>query len=368
MPDKKQRSAVYFISGSDEAEVKTKAAALAVELAPGADAFSLEKIDGSTETVDAALGKIHETCQALQTLPFLGSAKLIWLKSATFFADSVMSRSESVLDALAHLCAVVEAGLPDGITLLVSAPEADKRRAAYKSFLKFGISSIHDRPEIRFGGSEDEVITWIASRVRDRGLTCSPQALEALASRVGLDTRRLNTELDKLETSFGVSHTIELVDVCALVPATRESGIFDVANAISARDLPLALETLDQLFRQGERGVGILLAAIMPTIRNLLFVKDLLRKHKLQASAQMNSFTAALNRLDPEEIDHLPRKKDGTLNTYPLYLAARSASHFTSTELRRAFRQCADANLQFVTSQTSESVILSRLLVGLMGR
>ena len=152
------------------------------------------------------------------------------------------------------------------------------------------------------------------------------------------------------------------------MPATRASGIFDVGNAISARDLPLALETLAQLFRQGEKGVGILLASIFPTVRNLLLVKDLLVRHKIQPPAEPHSFASTRTRLPPSATDHLPRKKDGTLNTYPLGLAARSCAHYTTAELRRAFRGCADANLQLVTTQVADDVVLARLLIGFMAR
>lgn len=368
MASKKPPAAFHFISGSDEAGVKKAASALARELAPGADAFGLETIDGSVETVDAALGKIQETCNALLTLPFLGGAKLVWLKSATFLADTPAGRSEPVAGSLAHLGEILQGGLPDGVTFLLSAPGADKRRAATRQFAKIGSAQTHDKPDLGFGAGEEAVISWTAERTHARGLKISHGAVEALAARVGVDTRQLDNELDKLETAFGPAHPIEAGDIRALVPATRESGIFDVGNAISVRDLPLALDTLGQLIHQGERGVGILLASIVPTVRNLLLMKDLLTRHKIQPPAQPQFFASVLNRLDPSETAHLPRKKDGTLNTYPLGLAARNVVHYTSKELVRAFRGCAEANLQMVTSQSAEDVVLSRLLIGFMAR
>lgn len=368
MATKKSKPAVYFISGSDEAEVKKAAFGLAAELAPGADAFGLETIDGAVDTVDAAVGKIHATGQALLTLPFLGGTKLVWLKSATFLADTVTGRSESVIAALEGLCKTLQEGLPDGVVFLMSAPEADKRRSAYKLLSKIGTAQIHDKPDLGFRAGEEEVVSWTAGRAHERGLKISHPAVEALAARVGVDTRQLDNELDKLETAFGSGHPIEATDVRALVPATRASGIFDIGNAISARNLPLALDTLAQLFRQGEKGVGILLASIYPTVRILLLVKDLLVCHKIQPPAEPHYFASTLNRLPPAAIDHLPRKKDGTLNTYPLGLAARNCSHYTTSELRRAFRGCADANLQMVTTQVADDVILTRLLIGFMAR
>jgi len=363
-----KRTSCYFITGSDESAVKKAAVALAAELAPGADAFGLETIDGAVDTVDAAVGKIHDAAQALLTLPFLGGAKLVWLKSATFLADTVTGRSESVAAALVSLCEVLQNPLPDGVVFLISAPASDKRRTIYKQLTKLCKTTLYDKPNLGFQAGEEEVIAWTAGKVRERGLKISHEAVEVLTARVGLDTGQLANELDKLETAFGPGHAISVSDVRDLVPATRESGIFDVANAIAARDLPLALETLSQLLRQGEKGVGILLASIVPTIRNMLLVKDLLVRHKLQPPTQPQFFASVLNKLRPADIDHLPRKKDGTLNTYPLGIAARSCPHYTAAELHRAFQGCADANLQMVTSQASDEVVLSRLLAGFMAR
>jgi DNA polymerase-3 subunit delta len=357
------KTTTYFVTGSDESAVKKAAVALAAELAPGADAFGLETIDGAVDTVDAAVAKIHAASGALLTLPFLGGSKLVWLKSATFLADTVTGRSESVSNALESLCDILKSPLPEGVVFLISAPEPDKRRSAYKQLTKLCKTSLHDRPALGFGAGEEEVITWTAGKARARGLQISHEAVEVLAARVGLDSGQLDNELDKLETAFGPGHAIEAGDVRALVPATRESGIFDIGNAISARDLPLALETLSQLLRQGEKGVGI-----VPTVRNLLLVKDLLSRHKLQPPAQPQYFGSTLNKLSAADIDHLPRKKDGTLNAYPLGIAARNSVHYTAAELHRAFQGCADANLQMVTSQASDEVVLTRLLAGFMTR
>lgn len=366
MPPKKPTT--YFITGSDEAAVKKAAVALAAELAPGADAFGLETIDGAVETVEAATGKIHETIQALLTLPFLGGTKLVWLKSASFLAATVTGQSDSVSAALESLCDILKNPLPEGVVFLISAPEADKRRSVYRTLTKLCKTSLHDKPSLGFRSGEEEIISWMAEKIHDRGLKISREAVEALAARVGLDSVQLDNELEKLETAFGSGHPIETSDVRTLVPATRESGIFDIGNAVSARNLPLALETLSQLLRQGENGIGILLASIVPTVRNLLLVKDLLVRHALKPPTQPQFFESMLKKLPASDTDHLPRKKDGTVNAYALGIAARNSTHYTAAELHGAFQGCAEANLQMVTSQMAHEVVLTRLLVGFMAR
>ena len=368
MPAKSSQAPVYFVSGSDDAAVKKAASELAAKIAPGADAFGLEVIDGGVETVDAAVSRASETMQALATLPFLGGTKLVWLKSASFLADTVYGRSESVLQALEGLCDIVEQGLPEGVTFLMSAPGADKRRSAYKRLTKLGKTTICDKPTLGFGAGEGEIVDWTARELRKHGLKFTNEAVESLAARIGLDSGRLQNEIVKIETAFGSAHELTGEDIRGLVPSTRESGVFDLGNAISARDLPLALETLEQLFHQGEKAVGILLASIVPTLRTLVVAKHLVVRYKLHPPARPQDFASALGRLPSSETDFLPRKKDGTLNSYGLGVAAKNSVYYTLEELKNGIHACAEANMRLVTGGGADDVILTRLLVGLMGR
>jgi DNA polymerase-3 subunit delta len=365
---KTKTSKMNFLTGSDEAAVRKAAAALAQELAPNADAFGLEMIDGAADTVDAAVNCVYETIQALLTLPFFGGSKLVWLKNVSFLADRGAGRSESVLAALEKLCDILKSGLPEGVSFLLSAPLADKRRTAFRLLSKLATTEIHDLPDVAFHGDEEAIIEWTALRARERGLQLDPDAVDVLAARVGLNTLQLESELVKLETAFGTAGRISPEDVRLLVPQTREGGIFDLSDAIAKRDLPLALETLGQLIHQGERGIGILLAAIVPTVRNLLLAKDLMVRHKLSPPSQPQFFAGTLKRLPPEATSHLPRKKDGTISTYVLGIAAINASHYTLAELEKGFTSCAAANQQLLSGSLTDEVVLERLLIDLLSR
>ena len=133
---------LHFVTGSDEAEVRIKAKGLAAELAPiDAGEFGLEIIEAPADSVDCSVDMVESTLQAVLTLPFFGGGKLVWMKGVTFLKDSVQGRSEFVQAALEKLLKVLEEGLPEGITLLVSAPEPDKRKSFYKSLCS--LSLIH---------------------------------------------------------------------------------------------------------------------------------------------------------------------------------------------------------------------------------
>jgi DNA polymerase-3 subunit delta len=358
----------HFVTGADEAEVKKTAADLAMKLAPSDDPFSVETIDGAVGTVDEAVDRVRSTIEALLTLPFFAGAKLVWLKNVSFLSDTVTGRSDTVIQEVDRLLEVFEKGLPDGVRFLLSAPEADKRRSAYRTLSKRGALHLRDKPDFGWGATEDDLINWVGRRAQTVGVLLSHEALEVLTARVGVESRQLDTELEKLSLAFGPGHELSASEVRELVPATRAGGIFDLSNAIARRDLPLCLQSLDQLLRQGERAIVILLAAIVPTVRNLLVVKDLLDQHRVQPPSRPTSFAGILNRLPAAATAHLPRKKDGAINAYPLGIAAVNARRFSLAELERAFLGCARANRDLVTTQLAEGVVLTRLVVELVGR
>jgi DNA polymerase-3 subunit delta len=361
---------LHFVTGSDEAAVRMEAKDLASRLAPAdAGEFGIETIELPADTVDCAVEMVERTIGAIRTLPFFGG-KLVWMKGVTFLKDSVQGRSETVLEALEKLLSALREGLPEGVTLLISAPEPDKRRGFYKTLCEVAQTTVKDKLEMGgFGGhSEQDLVDWVSDRFSDRGMRIDHQAARVLAARIGPNSGQLQSEITKLATSAGEGSVIGEALVRDLVPVTREGGIFDLSDAINRRDLTLCLDTLSQLLRQGESAVGILLAAIVPTVRNLLVTKDLMERYKLKPPAQPQYFASELRKLRAEDTAHLPRKKDGTLNTYGIGLAASNAARFGLEHLERAFQACRMANRKLLSGHGSEQTILTELVFRIVAK
>lgn len=359
---------LHFVTGSDEAEVRMAAKDLAAKLAPpDAGEFGMETIELPADTVDCAVEMVDRTIGAIRTLPFFGG-KLVWMKGVAFLQDSVQGRSETVQEALEKLLSALREGLPDGITLLISAPEPDKRKSFYKTLSSIASTTLCDKPDFGFGATEADLIDWVSDRCRDLDARIEPRAAEVLAGRIGVNGGQLQAEILKLSTAAGEGVVISEQLVRDLVPVTRAGGIFDLSDAINRRNLPLCLDTLSQLLRQGESAVGILLAAIVPTVRNLLVAKDLMERHRLKPPAQPQFFASELRKLRTEDTAHLPRKKDGTLNTYGIGLAASNAARFGLEHLEKAFLACRDANAALLTRHGAEDAILTQLLVRIVAQ
>jgi DNA polymerase-3 subunit delta len=353
----KASAQICAIVGSDEAEVKRVARLYADRMAPaGGSDFSSDVIDGTADSSEQAAGRIHQTIEALLTFPFFGGEKLVWLKNANFLADNPMGRAGAVVEALEKLAETVSVGLPESTRFLLSAIDVDKRRKV----------EVYDKVDASKSGWEEDAAALSRERAEERGLRLAGEALESFTLCTGGDRRVIENELEKLDLYLGQERReVTLQDVRDLVPLSRAGIVFELGNALAARDLNRTLALLDQLLFQGETAIGILIVAIIPTVRSLLLVKDLMARHKLSRPQQPFFFGKTLERLPAEATAHLPRKKDGTINSYALGLAAMHAQRYSLEELRKALQACLDANVRLVSSSLEAEVVLSQLLVGI---
>jgi DNA polymerase-3 subunit delta len=365
-------SNIHAIVGSDESEVKRAASELAAKLAPpDAGEFGVEVIDACADNVDQAVSKIRSAIDALQTLPFFGDGKLVWLKNANCLGDSVIGRSASVQSALEDLAYVLDAGLGSDVTLLISATEVDKRRSFYKTLGKLAELQVIDGLDSSRAGWEEEATEIVRRRAKSRGLQFEEEALDLFVLLTGGDTRQIENELEKIDLYLGGETAVPQVtveQVRELVPLSRAGVIFELGNALAVCDLERALTLVKRLLDQGETAVGILLVAILPTIRNLLLVKDLMERNRIPRPHAPFTFISALNRLPAEATEHLPRKKDGTINGYALGLAAQQAHRFKTAQLIAGLEACLEANLRLVTSQLDHELVLTEIVVKLLAR
>ena len=358
---------VYAIVGSDDVEVKNTAAELAEKLKPkDAGDFGLETIDGAADNSEQAAARIRSTIEALRTLPFFGGEKLVWLKNANFLGDDQKARSASVQTALEELTETLEAGIGSEITFLISAIEVDKRRSFYKSLAKRAELQIFEKLDSSRGGWEEEATELVRARAEKRKLQFSDDALELFVLLTGGDTREIENELEKIDIYLGKERAVNADLVRELVPLTREGVIFDLSNALAERDLERALEMVRQLLDQGENTIGILLVAVLPTVRNLLLAKDLMEHHRIPRPHAPFPFISAVNRLPAAATAHLPRKKDGSVNAFALGIAAQNAHRFTTEQLIAGMQACLAANLQIVTTQLDHEVVLTELVVKIL--
>ena len=121
----------------------------------------------------------------------------------------------------------------------------------------------------------------VRDRAKKRKLQFDEEALDLFVLLTGGDTRQIDNELEKIDLYLGADRRVRADQVRDLVPLSRAGVIFELGNALASRDLYRALALVRRLLDQGESAIGLLLVAVLPTVRNLLLAKDLMEQHGL---------------------------------------------------------------------------------------
>jgi DNA polymerase-3 subunit delta len=354
------KSSIFAFLGSDEALVKEAAMKLSQKLAPKDNEFGLEIVSGAADNSDQAIQVIGRAIEAIQTLPFFGGDKVVWLQGVNFVGESQTAKAESTLAALETLLGVLEAGLPPDVTFILSSGDIDKRRVFFKRLEKIAKIELHDKLDTTKAGWENAVMDHVAERASALGMKFRGAALQHFVQRVGSNTRSIDSELEKLSLYAG-DRPITEDDVAAVTSLSYTGFIFDIGEAIARRDLPKTLELIDFQLNRGENAIGILLASIVTKVRALLHVRDLAETHGVEAGGKYDFFQEKLARLPEHTTAHLGRTKEGKINAYGLYMTAPAARRFTLAELRDALEACLEANLRLVTTGLDPRLVLHQL-------
>lgn len=376
MPAKSKSTAdnIWAFIGTDDLKVKEAAQLLSRKLVSADNVdFGLEVIEGAADNLDHALRLIRRTLEDLQTVPFFGGDKVVWLKGATFLADTVVGRSEQTLKALDELGNLLTAGLPADIKFILTAVDVDKRRSFYNTLKKVAQLEVYDVVDTSRPGWEELVMQLVEERAKEWAMEFEAEALMLFVMLAGEHTRQIDNELEKLDLYVG-KRPITPNDVRQVVAQTRQGIVWDLGNALGERDLLRALNTLRQLLEQGENAIGILLAAIVPRVRSLSQARELADNYGVKLSSYAgggayNQYVRLLERLPEEIVATLPKKKDGSgLNVFPMFLAAKEMGKYTSAELRAALAECLNANRRLVTSGLDPDVVMNQLLIRILTR
>lgn len=353
---------IHAVIGTDEGRVKEEAMRLHRELTGGVDdGFTHETIDGNADNSDGAYEICRKVIEALNTLPFFGGEKVVWLKSASFLVDDITGRSDRTLSGVDALKDCLDAGLAPGVTFLLSATGIDKRRAFWKWLEKHAAVKSFDKIDTSREGWEEEVAALVEGRAKDLGLSFEDDALELFVMLAGEATRQINSELEKLDLYLGKERrTVALADVRALVPMSRAGVVFEIGKALQNGDAARALELIDQQLERGESAIGVIRASIIPTVRNLFMAKVVAETGVPTGSYP--AFAAAVDRLPEIQRAWLPQKKTGGVNAYPLFLSMGAVKKFPLSSLRKAMESTLRADRELVTTGLDHRLVLHRLV------
>jgi DNA polymerase-3 subunit delta len=371
MPPAKTPS-LALICGDDEFAVKQRAKQLYQKWCDEVGgSMDHEIIEAGVSNSGEALNAIVRLREALQTLPFFGSGKVVWLRDCNFLGDeSRHAGTQAVTETLNDLADELNSfdwSRNSGIRLLISAGKVDKRKTFFKMLDKTGL--IENFP----GWSADDR-DWaeraeVAARtaVGERKKDISEEALSELVSCVGPNPRQLDNEIEKLCLFVGERTKIEAVDVSTICTRNKTARAFALGDALGDRDLPLLLQRLDEelweiKFDPKKSEIG-LLYGLIAKIRAMLLLKEMLREGWIKPETDYNRFKAQLERVPADKLPADKKYNPLALNPYVLYKALPQVKRYSEAELILAMDLLLRCNQRLVSSGLEEALVLQQTLV-----
>lgn len=354
--------AIYGVFGTDEGRVAEEALTLFEKLKPaGGDEFANDVIEGVADDSEHAFQICAQTIEAIQTLGFFGGAKVVWLKAASFLGDDRTGGAERTKTGVENLLEVLKAGVPDEVQVLISAKAVDKRRAFYKWMQKHSELNVFDKIDVSKDGWEEQVAALVMRRAKDCAVSFQDDALDLFVQLAGEDTRQIGNELEKLVLYVGQEAQVTVEDVRLMVPPSRKGVIWEISRAIERGEAARAVELIDAQLEKGESAIGLMRAAITPTVRNLFYARLALDA----GAAPGYGFAKSLEKLPPEKKAVFPKKKDGGINAWGLSQAAGKVGRRSLKKMRKSLQDCLNADKALVTTGLDHRLVLHRLVVEL---
>lgn len=183
--------------------------------------FVSEHTDIALEQMDGEETEYDRMREALQSLPFLATKKLVVLRSGSANKQFIES-AEKLLS-----------GLPDSTDLVLVETKLDKRTAYYKLLKQQ--KNFQQYNELDAHG----LARWLVSFAKEQGTTIAQSDAAYLIDRVGLNQQLLSNEVTKLG-QYDKSITRDSIDV--LTEKTPQSTIFELLDAALTGSAKKALE------------------------------------------------------------------------------------------------------------------------------
>src|SRR5580765_6238398 len=134
----KSSTSLALICGEDEFAVKQRAKQIYAQWTQELGGMDHEIIDAQVSNSGEALKALARLREALQTLPFFGSGKAVWLHNCSFLGEERTASAQAVTESLADLSQELKAFNWQNVRLLITSGKVDKRKTFYKTLEKIG--------------------------------------------------------------------------------------------------------------------------------------------------------------------------------------------------------------------------------------
>ena len=195
---------------------------------------------------------------------------------------------------------------------------------------------------------EGEAVRWIGEYCLTRDVKIDPDASRELVDALGGDMMMISNELEKLILYVGEKKRVTLGDVETMVLAAKQRSLYELTDAISARDCVRALQVLDAILSAGEGDEAAIghLYMLAKTFRQMLVILERnVRDQRMLWAALWQGF-----RVPPFAADDIIRQ---------------ARRYKSKRELTRGIRLIAKADLALRSNPVSKRMVLEKLVMDL---
>lgn len=225
---------IYFYWGDDEWAIASAVKQLEQTVDSNWQDFNYEKLARSQTD------QIAEGLNLALTPPFGSGSRLVWLADTNIgqtCSNQTLQQLETTLPAIPST----------NILLFTSSKKPDRRLKSVKILQKW--AKFREFSRIA-PWKTDEIAQQVKRMAQQHGLRLTPDAVAALATAVGNDTRQLDNELQKLKL-YGGSRTLDGADIAPLVVCYTQNSL-DLAQAMLHGDIGRALDLAADLVGNNE--------------------------------------------------------------------------------------------------------------------
>lgn len=356
-----------LVCGDDDFAVKQRAKQIFADWSAELGGMDHETIEASVSNSGDALIVLGRLREAINTLPFFGGGKAVWLRDCNFLGEERTASSAAVTEALASLAEELKSFSFENVRLLISAGKVDKRKTFFKTLEKIGTVEIFSAWSVDDKDWAERAEAAAINAFKQRGKSIADDALAELINRIGPNPRQLESEVDKLCLFAGEKSSVAFADVLTICSRNKTARAFALGDALGDRDLPRLLKRLDEelwetKFDKDKSEIG-LLYGLISKVRALLFLKEMMREGWIKETRDYNAFKAQLTRVPADKLPADKKFNPLAVNPYVLYKALPQAKRYSSTELVSAMETLLHCNRRLVSSQLDEALVLQQALV-----
>lgn len=196
---------------------------------------------------------------------------------------------------------------------------------------------------------ESDAMRWLVGEAEKRGSALEVDAARELADALGADLMLMASELEKLVLFVGERRRITLGDVETMVLGAKQRSLYELTDAISAKDRPRALALLQGLLNASDGGEESAIGHLYMLARTFRQMLVILEKNVRDSRAIWQALWQGF-RMPPFAAEDLIRQ------------ARRYKSR---RDLTRALRLIARADLELRSSPPDKRLVLERLVLAL---